>query len=99
MLVTDEQLRYARVIWNYLHLGHKPIPAELIVALGTNDLRVAEFAADLYFRGFGKRILCTGGTAHQGDLLATNWDRPEAEMYAEVIESRGVPREHLILEK
>jgi uncharacterized SAM-binding protein YcdF (DUF218 family) len=98
MLVTDEHFQSAQVIWDYLHLDHKPIPAEVIVALGTNDLRVAEFAADLYFKGFGKRILCTGGTAHQGDLLATSWDRPEAEMYAEVIESRGVPCEHLILE-
>ena len=98
MLITHEHLRHARVIWEYLQLGHTPVPADVIVALGTNDLRVAEFAVDLYFGGFGKRLLCTGAMAHQGDLLATGWERTEAEMYAEVALGRGVPAESIMLE-
>src|SRR2546425_357474 len=69
--VGEEALRLARIIWDYHQLGHQPIPADVIVALGTNDLRVAEFAADLYLRGFGATLVCTGGLAHQDDLLAT----------------------------
>ena len=98
MLVTAEHLRQARAIWEYLQLGHTPIPADLIIALGTNDLRVAEFASELYLTGFGSRLLCTGAVAHQGDLLATGWERTEAEMYAEVAVRRGVPRERILLE-
>lgn len=98
MLVTEHHLRYARVIWEYMRLGHTPIPADLIVALGTNDLRVAGFAADLYLAGFGKRILCTGAIAHHDDLLATRWNRSEAEMYAEVAVARGVPSENIVVE-
>ena len=64
MPVDEEILRSARVIWDYHHLRHKPIPADVIVALGTNDLRVADFAADLYLRGFGKLLVCTGAIAH-----------------------------------
>lgn len=95
----DEQtLREARIIWDYLQLRHQPIPADLIVALGTNDLRVAEFAAALYHRGFGRRLVCTGGIAHQNDLLATSWDRSEAEMFACAAERRGVPRENILME-
>src|SRR4051812_32464547 len=96
--VTEAVLRSARVVWDFLHLRHKPIPADVIVALGTNDLRVAEYAAELFHRGFGKMLLCTGGIAHQGDLLATPWDRTEAEMYADVAVASGVPRECILLE-
>jgi len=70
----------------------------VIIALGTNDLRVAEFAADLYHRKFGKILVCTGAVAHQDDLLATPWSRTEAEMYAEVAVNGGVPADHILLE-
>lgn len=96
--MTAEALRWARIIWDYHQLRHQPISADAIVALGTNDLRVAEYAADLYRRGFGKLLICTGGIAHQNDLLATPWEKSEAEMYAEVAESQGVPREKILLE-
>src|SRR3954453_23778680 len=96
--ITEEVLESARCVWEYHQLRHKPIPADLIIALGTNDLRVAEFAADLYLGGFGKHVLCTGAIAHAGDLLATPWERTESEMYAEVAVRRGVPRDRILLE-
>jgi uncharacterized SAM-binding protein YcdF (DUF218 family) len=95
---SEEALRLARVLWDYHQLRHEPIPADVIVALGTNDLRVAEFAADLYHRGYGSILVCTGGIAHHDDLLATPWDKTEAEMYAEVAERLGTPRERILLE-
>lgn len=98
MIIDEEILRSARVVWDFHQLRHKPVPADIIIALGTNDLRVAEFAADLYHRGYGKRLLCTGGIAHQGDLLATPWTRSEAEMYADIAVQHGVPRDRILLE-
>jgi uncharacterized SAM-binding protein YcdF (DUF218 family) len=98
MQISEEVLRSARIIWQYHQLGHKPIPADVILALGTNDLRVAEFAADLYHRGFGRLLVCTGAIAHQDDLLATPWSKSEAEMYADIAEQRGVPRACILLE-
>jgi uncharacterized SAM-binding protein YcdF (DUF218 family) len=97
-MVTDEAFAHARIIWEYSQLGQEPHPADVILALGTNDLRVAEFAADLYLRGFGPRLICTGGLAHLGDLLSTGWDKTEAEMFADVAEARGVPRDRILLE-
>jgi uncharacterized SAM-binding protein YcdF (DUF218 family) len=99
MQVTEAHLSSARIIWQYHQLSHQPIPADAIVALGTHDLRVAEFAAGLYHAGFGKWLLCTGSIAHQGDLLATPWDRTEAEMFAEVARNRNVPSDRILLEK
>jgi uncharacterized SAM-binding protein YcdF (DUF218 family) len=97
-MVTEEVLQSARCVWDYHQLRHKPIPADVIIALGTNDLRVAEFASELYLAGFGKILVCTGAIAHQGDLLATPWSRTEAEMYAEIAEKRGVPADRILIE-
>lgn len=96
--IPEAALQWARIIWDYHQLNHTPIPADVIVALGTNDLRIAEFAADLYHRGYGKKIVCTGGIAHVSDLLATRWGISEAEMYAAVLERRGVPKAVILLE-
>jgi uncharacterized SAM-binding protein YcdF (DUF218 family) len=88
----------ARIVWEYLQLKHDPIPADVIVVFGTNDLRVARFAARLYHEGFGRSLVCTGGMAHQGDLLATDWHKTEAEMYADEAVALGVPIDRIMLE-
>ncbi len=88
----------ARIVWEYLQLKHDPVPADVIVAFGTNDLRVARFAARLYLEGFGSTLVCTGGMAHEGDLLATHWQKTEAEMYADEAIALGVPVERIVLE-
>jgi uncharacterized SAM-binding protein YcdF (DUF218 family) len=97
-MISEEVLLLARTIWKYHHLCHEPIPADVIIAMGTNDLRVAEFAADLYKRGYGSILVCSGGIAHQNDLLATRWEKTEAEMYADAAERWGVPRNQILLE-
>jgi uncharacterized SAM-binding protein YcdF (DUF218 family) len=96
--MTEQALRLARIVYAYHHLNHNPIPADVIVALGTNDLRIAEFAAGLYHRGYGKKVVCTGGIAHVSDLLATRWNVPEAEMYAAILQRSGVREEDILLE-
>lgn len=96
--MLETALPYARIVWDFLQLKHEPIPADVIVAFGTNDLRVARFAARLYHEGFGQRLVCTGGKAHQGDLLATDWEKTEAEMYAGEAIALGVPRDRILLE-
>ncbi len=98
MTITAEILSAARTIWDYHHVRHTPVPADVIIALGTNDLRVAAFAAQLFHQGFGKLLVFTGGVAHQEDLLATPWTRPEAEVFAEAAARLGVPRDRMLLE-
>jgi uncharacterized SAM-binding protein YcdF (DUF218 family) len=102
-MVTGEALSLARIIWDYHQFRAdqvpEPVPGDVIIALGTNDLRVAEFAAELYRSGFGSKLVCSGGVAHQNDMLATGWEKTEAQMYAEIAESRGVPRDRILLEE
>lgn len=96
--MTLEALDYARVIFEYLQIPQQPAPSDVMVVFGTNDLRVAGFAADLFHRGWAPTVLVTGGVAHQNDLLATGWTRPEAEMYRDVLVERAVPEECILLE-
>lgn len=97
-VMNERAIELARVIWNYHQLGQAARPAEWMVVFGTNDTRVAEFAADLYGQGFAGKMAITGGMAHGGDLLATGWTRPEAEVFADVAAAKGVPRGRMMLE-
>jgi uncharacterized SAM-binding protein YcdF (DUF218 family) len=96
--MDDGALRLAEIIWNYHQIGQEAVPGDVIVVFGTNDTRVAEFAAGLYRAGFGETLVITGGMAHQTDLLATGWTKPEAEVFADIIVSCGVPEDCIRLE-
>lgn len=90
--------RLLKVLWNYLKYPTSLHRVDVAIALGSNDLRVADRAAEVMLSNLAPRIVCTGGIAHSGDLLETKWNRTEAEMFAERIASHGVPREKIILE-
>ncbi|MBA3975890.1 MAG: hypothetical protein C0504_16920 [Candidatus Solibacter sp.] len=96
--MNERAIELARVIWAYHQLGQEAERAEWMVVFGTNDTRVAEYAAEMYGRGYAERMVITGGMAHGGDLLATGWTRPEAEVFADVAAERGAPREKMLLE-
>lgn len=85
----------ARRIWDYHHLGHRLEKADLILALGSNDRRVAGHAADLWLAGWAPRLMMSGGS---GALTRELFDRPEAELFAAIARERGVPEEALIIE-
>ena len=96
--MNPEALAAARIIWDYHCVRDQPGPSEFIVALGTNDLRVAGFAACLFLQGLAPALICTGGVAHQGDLLQTPWKQPEAEVFAAEAIRLGVPPDRIVLE-
>ena len=52
----------------------------------------------LFFDGFAPIIIFSGGIAHQGDLVETPWEKPEAEMFAERAIQLGVPEDKIIIE-
>ena len=85
----------AQRIWNYMLLGHELVPSDIILALGSNDLRVAEHAADLYLRGLAPLLLFSGNV---GALTRGQFDKPEAEKFAEIALAKGVPAEAILRE-
>jgi uncharacterized SAM-binding protein YcdF (DUF218 family) len=85
----------ARLIWDYHHVGHELAAADCVIALGSLDTRVAERAADVVLAGWAPLLVLSGNL---GAFTSGLWERPEAEVFAEVAAGRGVPRERMLLE-
>jgi uncharacterized SAM-binding protein YcdF (DUF218 family) len=85
----------AQRIWDYMHLNHALAASDLILVLGSNDLRVAEYAADLYLQGWAPLLLCSGNV---GALTKDMFDKPEAEKFAEIAMHKGVPATAILCE-
>lgn len=95
----EETDRLAQIIWDYHHVNHKLKVADCLFVLGSHDIRVAEYAARLYFEGWAPYIIFSGGMAHHDDMLNTGWDKSEAEILAHRAMELGVPQEKILLEK
>lgn len=91
--MTDQPDILAKTIWDYMLMHHELRPMDAIFALGSNDTRVADRAADLYLAGLGKYVICAGGNGK-----ASDFSRPEAEIFGEIVAKRGVPEDKIILE-
>lgn len=86
------------VVWEYMRLVHAPAKSDAILVLGSFDPNAAVHAARLWRTGWAPKVVMSGGVAHKGGLLDTGWDRPEAEVFAEVALKEGVPREAILIE-
>lgn len=82
------------ILWAYHHVGHEPEPADLIFVLGSNDPRVASWAAELYFRGLSDHILFSGGAGRFTEGMSGT----EAERFAEVAAAAGVSASAILIE-
>jgi uncharacterized SAM-binding protein YcdF (DUF218 family) len=91
----DQIIESAQLIWDYHQLGHSIGSADLIFVLGSHDLRVAERAADLYSDGVAPMILMSGGF---GNFTQGTFEKPEADLFAGVAISKGVPSQHILIE-
>lgn len=86
-------------VWQYHCLNEvrpKDIKSfDLIVGLGTYDVRVAERCADLYHQDLSRQIVFTGG---KGTITKKIFRRSEAEAYANVAQKNQVKKAHIALE-
>lgn len=87
--------RCARLVWDYHHVQHTLAPADCILVLGSHDTRVAERGAEVFLAGYAPLVVFTGNL---GALTSGVWDRPEAEIFADVAAAMGVPRERMLIE-
>ena len=87
--------RFARIVWDYHHVNHSLEPAECILVLGSHDTRVAGRAAELFHGGWAPLVVFSGNL---GALTRGLWNRPEAEIFADVAAAAGVPRERMLIE-
>lgn len=86
---------YAKIIWDYHHMNDVLVKSDCIFVLCSMDTRVAERAAELYQQGYAPYILFSGGI---GKLTKDIFDKPEAEVFADVAMKLGIPKEAILIE-
>ena len=92
---TSQQHADAKLIWDYHQLGDKLRPCSAGIGLGSHDLGVASFAADLYWAGLFPVLVFSGGNS---PTTAEVFPRGEAVHYAEHAIALGVPSGAIIIE-
>ena len=83
------------LIWNYDQMHHVLEEADLIWALGSHDLRVADRVAELWLGGLAPRIVMSGGL---GNFTKDVFEKTEAELFAERAIELGVPANIIFIE-
>ncbi len=63
--------------------------------MGSHDLRVAEYAAELILKKWAPLLVCSGGL---GRLTSEIWRESEAEKYARIALSVGVLKKQIMIE-
>ena len=94
-MITPEILRLAKIIWDYHHLHHPLAKSDAILALGSHDLRVADWAAQLWLEGWAPWLIVSGGL---GRLTKDAWTQTEATLFAGVAIEKGVSVEAILIE-
>lgn len=83
------------IIWDYHLLHQKPEPADMIWALGSHDLRVADRVAELWHAGLAPLVVMSGGL---GNYTKGVFEKPEAVLFAERATALGVPEQAILTE-
>ncbi len=92
---TQEVDTYAKIIWDYHHLNNVLVKSDCIFVLCSMDTRVAESAVEVYKQGYAPYILFSGGS---GKLTKDIFNKPEAEVFADIAIELGVPQDAILIE-
>jgi uncharacterized SAM-binding protein YcdF (DUF218 family) len=94
-MVTEEAIKLAKKLWNYHHVNQQVEKSDCILVLGCHDTRVAERGAELYLQGWAPMMIFSGGLGRGTEGV---WTQTEADKFADIAESIGVPREVILIE-
>jgi uncharacterized SAM-binding protein YcdF (DUF218 family) len=94
-MISNKTLQLANKLWDYHHMHHTLEKADCILTLGSHDLRVAERAAQLYLEGWAPIVIFSGGL---GNFTKDTWTETEADRFAAIAISMGVPEASILVE-
>jgi uncharacterized SAM-binding protein YcdF (DUF218 family) len=92
---TDDQRADAVTIWDYHQMHHQARPCSAAIGLGSHDLGVAAFAAQLFHAGLFPVLVFSGGNS---PTTRARFPRGEAVHFAEHAMQLGVPQPAIIIE-
>jgi DUF218 domain-containing protein len=82
-------------VWRYHQLNHHLTKADAILVLCSHDTIVAERGAQLFLEGWAPLLIFSGGL---GSITRHLWSEPEADQFARIAVSLGVPTDKIIIE-
>lgn len=91
----SELIQQAKILWDYLRLDQALRKADCVIAMGSHDLRVGDYAAQLVLQGWAPLLICAGGL---GRLTENLWKEPEARKFADAAWAAGVAKDHILIE-
>ncbi len=77
-----------------MKLNHQLEKADAIIAFGSYDPKVGEYAAQLFLDGYAPLLVFSGGQSDSTKL----WDKSEAETFFDIALEMGVPPDAMIIE-
>ncbi len=75
--MDPETTAAAKTLWHYHCIYDDPAPSDVIVGLGSYDLRVVDRCAELFHLGVAPKLLFTG---HRGHWTRDRFDTSEARV-------------------
>lgn len=95
LALTDEHRADALTVWDYHQMHLQARPVSVGIGLGSHDLGVAVFAAQLYHQGLFPILVFSGANS---PTTAGRFPRGEAVHFAEHAITLGVPESAIIVE-
>lgn len=96
--MNSDILSLANILREYHQVHHLLEPSDIIMVLGTNDLRVVQRGVDLLKAGYAEKILFSGGIGRLTDHDIFFQGTTEAELFAQIAINQGVSENKIIIE-
>ena len=93
--LTDQQRKAAQLIWDYHQMHHELRPCDAAIALGSHDLGVPAYSAELFRAGLFPTLVFSGGP---NPTAPERFPRGEAVHFREHAVDLGVPIEAILIE-
>ena len=84
-----------QILWDFMHMGHALEKADVIVGFGCYDEDIPRRCAELFHAGIAPYVCFSGGLGRNTSGI---WSKSEAERFAAIAISEGVPENRIILE-
>ena len=94
-VITEDQRQHAQLIWDYHQMHHAVRPCDAAIGLGSHDLGVAAYSAELFRAELFPVLVFTGGNS---PTTAARFPRGEAVHFREHALELGVPDSAILLE-
>lgn len=96
--MNQEVIALSKIVWDYHHVNHQLEESDLIMVLGSHDIRVAERWIQLFKEWFSNRILFSGWIWRLTDNDPNFIWTTEADKFATKAIESWIPREKIIIE-